>query len=220
MPKLKRFGITPELFSEATLCERIDGHTVGIHIEPLKTDPASGEVGVRAGDVMFMGATQHAQFYRVWVQNRNRIITPDQRDVAGVAAWAQAHAAQLAETLGPGIHFGEWWGYKICRGYGLGPGDRRFSLFNTMRWSFIDGTQVPSLYISPVLWEGDLGQGWGTIVEEMDKLLAGGSVAAPGYRHPEGVILYHHGADTMMQHTFPNNSRKRHGTQTPHTRWR
>jgi hypothetical protein len=70
---------------------------------------------------------------------------------------------------------------------------------------------VPSLYTSPVLWEGDLGQGWGTVVEEMDKLLVGGSVAAPGYRHPEGVILYHHGADTMMQHIFKTEHRRRGG---------
>lgn len=209
MPKLKRFGQTPDLFADGTLCEKLDGDTIGIHIDPLKTDPFTDEVGIKAGDVMFSGADKRAEFYRVWLQNRSREVTPDQHDVHGVAAWARAHAAQLVETLGPGIHFGEWWGYKICRGYGLGPGDRRFSLFNTARWGFIDGTQVPSLYAAPVLWEGNLMEGWATIRNEMDALLEGGSVAAPGYRHPEGVVLYHHGADVMMQHLFKSETRHR-----------
>jgi hypothetical protein len=212
MPKLKRFGVTPELFGDVTLCEQIDGHAIGIHIEALKANP-DGEVGVKPGDVLFYGAGGNANFYRVWVQNRQRIVTPDQHDVHGVASWARAHAAQLAETLGPGIHFGEWWGYKICRGYGLGPGDRRFSLYNTARWGFIDGTQVPSLYTQPVLWEGNFLEGWATIRNEMDGLLNHGSVASPGYRHPAGVVLYHHSADVMMQHTFKTEGRyhRRHG---------
>jgi hypothetical protein len=214
MPKLKRWGVTPDLFANATLTELLDGHTVGIHVEALKRRPGTGEVTIRDGDVLRASPDGVAQFYRVWVQDRHRIVTPDQHDLQGVAAWARAHAAELAETLGPGIHFGEWWGYKVCRGYGLPAGDRRFSLFNTARWRFIDGTQVPSLYIVPILWEGPLGDNWGTVMEQVQKLEVEGSAAVPGYRFPEGVMLYHAGADTMMKHHFASTSgRKRRPTR-------
>jgi hypothetical protein len=209
MPKLKRWVNAPDLFGSATLTELLDGHTIGIHIDTLKPDPYTGEVGVRRGDVMRVDPSGAAQFYRVWVQNRQRIVTPDQRDAQGVAAWAAAHAGALAETLGPGIHFGEWWGYKICRGYGLPAGDRRFSLFNTARWRYIDGTQVPSLYTVPVLWEGPLADNFNTVTDQMDKLMAEGSSAVPGYRHPEGVMLYHGSADVMMKHIFQGEARRR-----------
>jgi hypothetical protein len=209
MPKLKRWSTAPELFGSATLTELLDGHTIGIHVEVLKRNPRSGEVTVRDGDVMRVDPVGGAQFFRVWVQNRERMVTPDQRDVQGVAAWVKAHAGAIAETLGPGIHFGEWWGYKICRGYGLPAGDRRFSLFNTARWGFIDGTQVPSLYTVPVLWEGPLEDNWNTVREQMDKLHEQGSSAVPGYRYPAGVLLYHASADAMMRHVFKGEERRR-----------
>lgn len=215
MPKLKRWAPTPDLFANATLTELMDGHTVAVHVEALKRSQPGGEVTIQDGDVMYMDASGAAQFFRVWVQNRERVVYPDHRDLQGVAKWARAHAAQIAQTLGPGIHLGEWWGYKICRGYGLGQGDRRFSLFNTARWRYIDGTQVPSMYVVPVLWEGPLGDNWTTVIEKMDKLLVEGSSAVPGYRHPEGVMLYHASADTMMKHVFEGKGRVRRGAHDP-----
>ena len=41
-------------------------------------------------------------------------------------------------TLGPGRHFGEWWGHGIQRNYGLK--EKRFSLFNVQRWA-LHGTE-------------------------------------------------------------------------------
>lgn len=207
MPGFKRWPSTPPLFGHATLTEKIDGHTVGIHVELIKRNPQTRAVLIREGDVMEMNREGQAAFYRVWVQSRNRYLTP-QRDVAGVAAWAQANAAGLAMTLGPGRHFGEWWGYKICRTYGLPKGDRRFSLFNTQRWSGIDGSQVPGLYAVPVLWAGVLSPDLGAVTENIEKLRAGGSVAVPGYMYPEGTVLWHHEADTMLEHTFERRPRR------------
>ena len=62
--------------------------------------------------------------------SRTRWITP-QDDNHGFAAWVEAHREELL-TLGPGRHFGEWWGSGIQRGYGLK--EKRFSLFNARRW--------------------------------------------------------------------------------------
>src|SRR5690606_13561404 len=65
------------------------------------------------------------------VGSRTRWITPE-KDNFGFAAWAHENRDELMK-LGPGHHFGEWWGRGIQRGYGLN--ERRFSLFNTSRWT-------------------------------------------------------------------------------------
>src|SRR5438105_3732245 len=62
--------------------------------------------------------------------SRSRWITPE-NDNYGFARWATEHKEDLLK-LGPGRHFGEWWGCGIQRGYGLK--EKRFSLFNVMRW--------------------------------------------------------------------------------------
>ena len=64
--------------------------------------------------------------------SRTRWITPD-ADNYGFAKWAQDHKAELL-TMGPGRHFGEWWGSGCQRGYDLPKGEKRFSLFNVLRW--------------------------------------------------------------------------------------
>ena len=51
----------------------------------------------------------------------------------GFARWVETNRERLITLLGPGLHFGEWWGSGIQRGYGLTKGDKRFSLFNVER---------------------------------------------------------------------------------------
>jgi hypothetical protein len=63
--------------------------------------------------------------------SRNRWVTPGKQDNYGFSRWAHEHKDELM-TLGPGRHFGEWWGLGIQRGYGLQ--EKRFSLFATHRW--------------------------------------------------------------------------------------
>jgi len=104
---------------------------------------------------------------RVYAQSRTRIITP-QDDNAGFARWVEKHADMLRTHLGEGLHFGEWWGVSIGRGYDLS--ERRFSLFNTKRWETdpigalalsnlrLNGVAVyavPVLYAGP--WTGVFG---------------------------------------------------------------
>lgn len=67
----------------------------------------------------------------VFVQSRNRIITPDS-DNYGFATWVYDNSEELFYILGPGRHYGEWWGKGIQRGYGMD--HRVFSLFNVERW--------------------------------------------------------------------------------------
>lgn len=133
---------------------------------------------------------------RVAAQSRNRLITPD-ADNYGFARWAYENAGALADTLGPGRHFGEWWGSGIQRGYGLTGGDKRFSLFNTSRWSPSDLDGVDGLGVVPVLRAANFST---EVIEETIAVLkANGSAAAPGYDRPEGIVVWLSAARTFFK---------------------
>lgn len=150
----------------------------------------------------------------IYAGSRNRYITPD-ADNFGFAAWVRDHADELV-ALGPGRHFGEWWGAGIQRRYGLA--EKRFSLFNVARWHRAGdapyvtesadpraerktSTEAPACcHVVPVLFRGLFGEG---AAEGMiAKLAHGGSVAAPGFMDPEGIVIYHTAAGTMFKKTI------------------
>jgi hypothetical protein len=84
------------------------------------------------------------------VGSRTQWITPE-KDNHGFARWAAEHEEELRK-LGPGRHFGEWWGNGIQRNYGLK--EKRFSLFNVTKWG--DDLVRPSCcHVVPVIFEGE-----------------------------------------------------------------
>lgn len=117
----------------------------------------------------------------VAAQSRSRFITPE-NDNYGFAKWVAAHAEELKQ-LGPGYHYGEWWGQGIQRNYGLT--EKRFSLFNVDRWS---AERPACCHVVPVITKA---VGFETVNEALSWLGRNGSVAAPGFMKPEGVIAYH-----------------------------
>lgn len=123
-------------------------------------------------------------------QSRNKLITPES-DNAGFAKWAYAHVDELYADLGFGYHYGEWWGSGIQRGYGMEKGQKFFSLFNAPRWTEKlekDGPFVtPNLRVVPLLYTGPYSDICYKVEEELREH---GSVAAPGYMNPEGIVLY------------------------------
>lgn len=127
--------------------------------------------------------------------SRSRWITPDD-DNYGFARWATEHRDELME-LGPGRHFGEWWGSGIQRRYDLA--EKRFSLFNVGRWNAI--TPPPACcHTVPMLYEGPFST---SLVDEMvEALRSRGSVAAPGFMRPEGVITYLPAARALFKTTL------------------
>lgn len=114
--------------------------------------------------------------------SRTRWITPDE-DNYGFARWAYERKDELMK-LGPGRHFGEWWGAGIQRRYGMD--EKRFSLFNTHRWT--PETLPSCCLVVPVLYEGIFTSTAADIA--LDSLRKNGSVAAPGFMQPEGIIIY------------------------------
>jgi hypothetical protein len=115
--------------------------------------------------------------------SRSRWITPED-DNYGFARWATENADELRK-LGPGRHFGEWWGAGIQRGYGLK--EKRFSLFNTIRWA---NDRPACCHVVPVLFDG-IWEDLGEPSIAVDALRQNGSLAAPGFMKPEGIVIYH-----------------------------
>ena len=138
---------------------------------------------------------------RIYAGSRTRYITPE-ADNHGFAKWVDAHKDELIAGLGPGRHYGEWWGAGIQRKYNIG--EKRFSLFNTERWTDNPAQPRPSCcHVVPVLWEGSLDNlNISAIIED---LRTNGSKAAPGFMQPEGIVLFHTATGTSYKKTIDND---------------
>jgi hypothetical protein len=137
------------------------------------------------------GDPQHE--YLVYAQSRKRIITPTE-DNHGFARWVHDNANSVARVLGPGLHYGEWWGQGIQRGYGLD--HKRFSLFNVKRWDWLNEPAarlaqgvMGQLHVVPVVKQYTFSVR--AVDEALDYLRLKGSQAAPGFMNAEGVVVYH-----------------------------
>lgn len=166
--EFESFGKIPRLSREIVVTEKIDGTNAQIFI---------GESG------------------EFLTGSRNRWITPE-NDNYGFARWAIENKAELMK-LGPGRHFGEWYGQKIQHGYGGLVSGKRFALFNTSRWNAETKPEccdvVPVLYLG--LFDTD------KINACIEHLSRYGSVMVPGFMRPEGVIIYHAAGNCYFKKT-------------------
>lgn len=189
------FGKIPRLFRDVVVSEKIDGTNaaIGINLVDAQTDPDELD--------FYSAAVTDEAVYIVYAQSRSRIITPTQ-DNHGFARWVYDNADSLCGDLGPGLHFGEWWGSGINRGYGLPSGEKRFSLFNTKRWGEAE-FKTAGLGVVPVIDTGE----FSTLLVRgcLMKLVWNGSYASPGYNNPEGVVVYHTAANEMFKATIKDD---------------
>lgn len=137
-----------------------------------------------------------------FVGGRNGWLLPDKdKDNFGFARWAYENRDELMR-LGPGYHAGEWWGSGIGRRYNID--EKRFSLFNTSRWS--DPEVRPACcHVTPVLYEGIFSEQ--AILDCLTRLATEGSVAAPGFMKPEGVIVFHVAGNLMFKKTIERDEK-------------
>jgi hypothetical protein len=167
MIPFEAFPKIPRLNREIVITEKLDGTNAVVHI-------GEDEV-VTAG-------------------SRTRWISPE-NDNYGFAKWVRDNQLELRK-LGPGTHFGEWWGAGIQRRYDLS--EKRFSLFNVHRWS-APAVRPACCHVVPTLYRGAFDQMW--IDRCVDLLRTQGSVAAPGFMKPEGVIVFHTAASALFKVT-------------------
>lgn len=196
MTEFQGWPKTPRLFRDMTVTEKIDGTNGAIHIEMIEHD-AYALHDTRPG--MFMVGDD---LYLVAAQSRKRLIDPGD-DNYGFARWVRDNAEALVTTLGEGIHFGEWWGQGIQRNYGMT--EKRFSLFNRHRWAYVKLNDYcpPQLDVVPVIYEGPFDTS--VVTHCLGGLSRHGSVAAPGFMRPEGVIIYHAAARSMFKALIEND---------------
>jgi hypothetical protein len=210
---------TPRLFRDMVISEKIDGTNAAVQILDISDDvpPPDPEA-----DNLGFGQTEKSKWvsgfdspdgrsYLVAAQSRKRLITPED-DNFGFAKWVFDNAGDLVRLLGPGRHFGEWWGSGIQRGYGLTKGEKRFSLFNVSRYGPMfetlksAGMQITNgLGVVPVLYEGPFGTAAATSV--LNALKMHGSQAAPGFMQPEGIVVYHTAANQTFKVTVEGDDK-------------
>ena len=171
MTEFLAFPKMARLYSECTITEKIDGTNACVIVSE------NGEVSA---------------------QSRSRLLTVE-NDNFGFARWVAEHP-ELAD-LGPGHHFGEWWGLGIQRGYEQ---DRkRFSLFNVARWA---EDRPACCDVVPTLWTGEFTQAPLAVIEE--DLRVRGSFAALGFMKPEGFVIFHHRLNAYLKHPFDKAAEK------------
>ena len=139
--------------------------------------------------------------------SRNRWITPE-NDNHGFAKWANENKEELLK-LGVGQHYGEWWGQGIQRKYDLK--EKRFSLFNTSRWSD-DSIRPKCCHVVPILYEGIFDTA--AINECIKKLKDFGSVSAPGFMRPEGIVCFHIQGNFMLKKTLEKDEEHKSQNQS------
>ena len=201
-PKISR------LFRDIVITEKIDGTNAQICIDrvpqggPYDHDSALYMTTMLLSDPdMGPLETLETITLRLRCGSRTRWITPKD-DNFGFASWVWENGRDLFQ-LGEGQHFGEWWGKGIQRGYGLQ--ERRFSLFNTSRWND-DAVRPSCCHVVPTLYEGLFNTEM--IRLEAEVLWHRGSVAAPGFMKPEGIVVFHKHSNSLFKYTLKNDEAK------------
>jgi len=132
--------------------------------------------------------------------SRNRWITLEDDNV-GFARFVHDNKEEFIRLLGEGRHFGEWAGKGINSGEGLD--HKRLFLFNIARW---DTRTLPNnVSMVPVIWHCNSLKDY-TFYQLVDRcmgiLKSNGSLIAPGYMKPEGIVIQI--GNQFFKETFDN----------------
>ncbi len=186
IPEFQPFRSIPRLSRAYVVTEKIDGTNAQVYV---------GEDGT------------------VMAGSRNRWLTPES-DNFGFARWVKDHEDELRTGLGPGNHFGEWWGAGIQRRYSMT--EKRFSLFNVSRWGdepardtvkYPEHTRPACCHAVPYLGGGPLFD-TAHIDDILNRLKEHGSFAAPGFMNPEGIVVLHEHSRTLFKKTLDGDAHK------------
>jgi hypothetical protein len=199
LTKFEAFGKIARLNRDCTITEKIDGTNAQVCIvsrlavEDSENLPKALSTAVceTADFFMFAGSRNR------WLQPEGSVEGKKGTDNFGFAAWVRDNTGALM-GLGEGRHFGEWWGSKVQRGYGLE--EKRFSLFDVQRW---DTTSAPACcWMVPTLYQGPYSSA--VVAAAIADLRKNGSYAAP-FDSPEGVVVLLNANRTLYKVTLDND---------------
>jgi hypothetical protein len=191
----RKFDKIARLKRDIIITEKIDGTNAQVLIDWFANygDEEGDFIANHNGKVLW-----HDDDMFMMAGSRKRYLSLEQ-DNFGFARWVSENAQELL-SLGAGRHYGEWWGKGIQRRYGM---DKKvFSLFNVHRW---DSENIPGdiLRTVPVMYRGEFSAE--RIDQALDVLRLGGSLAAPGFMDPEGVVIYMVQARTLFKVTIKDD---------------
>jgi hypothetical protein len=179
LPEFESFNKIARLSRPCTVTEKLDG--------------TNGQILITEEGELYAGSRSR------W------LITPNDINIGdnfGFGRWVLEHKDELIKGLGIGRHYGEWWGAGIQRKYGLT--EKRFSLFNTSVWAD-DAVRPKCCHVVPVLYQGLFDQ---IIIQDTLNLLKEqGSIAAPGFLKPEGIVIYHEAARIYFKKTIEGDEK-------------
>lgn len=195
---------TPRLFRDIVITEKVDGTNSAVIIEEVMFDDPS-EIDPNVLAVIDRGPYRYA----VAAQSRNRLITPGKTtDNHGFARFVEENAEKLVDLLGPGRHYGEWWGKGIQGRYRVQ--FKGFALFNTEKhdglYTWFSDTSIGDVLVEamPVLYKGPYSEQ--RIRETLSELSADGSVVSP-FDSAEGIVVFHTQSRKVYKVTLDNNDK-------------
>lgn len=190
-PPFETFRKIPRLNREIVITEKLDGTNAQVIVPEDPSLPLA-------------------------IGSRNRWISPGKTtDNYDFARWVTENEAAI-RRMGPGRHYGEWWGVGIARRYNIH--ERRWSLFNTSQWTEekLRELELPAnVRVVPTLKSAVLRAdlGFDPVQDAIHDLRVGGSVAAPGFMNPEGIVVWHRASGQLFKYTYGGDGEP--GTKTP-----
>ena len=230
--EFRSFGKIARLSREVIVTEKIDGTNAQILIVKSSERMERVRKGGISPVAIFHGDSEDPEAVDVYAGSRNRWLTCE-NDNFGFAGWVARNAEEL-KKLGVGRHYGEWWGQGIQRNYGLK--EKRFSLFNRSRWASVTQDPiVPGVFMTPdangllpaeqkfqhvgcchvvpTIWRGDFD------TQDIDRFIEmlniEGSFAAPGFKNPEGLVVYHTAANRFFKKTCVGDEKRKSDVRNP-----
>jgi hypothetical protein len=191
--RFQPFPKIPRLNRNIIITEKIDGTNAAIHITDKKIIGWTGVLGDTQGP---FPEYEDISPPLVVAQSRTRLLTTEE-DNFGFAKWVEQNAQALREVLGNGLHFGEWWGQGVQRGYRQTR--KWFSLFDYTRWSSdpsVASLSTIGVQVVPVLYTGP----WMAVV--------GGSNEVYPVRNEDGTFtgVLRFAPDLMLEHLSQRGS--------------
>lgn len=173
-PEFVAYPKIPRLKRNCVITEKIDG--------------TNAQIFITQGGAMHVGSRSR------WLG--------EGADNFGFFAWVQERKEALLK-MGPGRHYGEWYGQKIQRGYGLT--EKKFALFHVLKWKDQLFNLPEGVGLVPTLHIGEFTD---TIVDAcMERLRTEGSIAVPGFMKPEGIVVFHMASRTLFKRTLEHDDK-------------
>jgi hypothetical protein len=138
-----------------------------------KIDGTNGIIFVDPDGSVYAGSRNR------WLTNEDGTPPNPEQDNYGFGAWVH-ETREALKKLGPGFHYGEWYGAGIQRGYGMTT--KRWASFEFYRRDeHPEWDKVPAMHIGAYDPAAILGA--------IDRLKASGSILVPGFMKPEGIVI-------------------------------